>query len=163
MLEDFKKFALRGNVVDMAVGFTVGVAFAAIARSLVDDLLMPPISLLTGRVDFVNRFWVLRDGTAGAPPYPTLDAAREAGAVTVNWGLFVNNLLTFLLIAMAIFLLVRAVNRLEERMEERFGQEKPVPGEPSDKKCSFCLSTIPYKAVRCPQCTSQLQPAGAGG
>ena len=164
MLADFKKFALRGNVVDMAVGFTVGAAFATIARSLVDDLLMPPLGLLLGGADLSDRYWLLRTGPEAAPPYATLADAQAAGAVTMNYGLFVNAVLTFLIIALAVYLLVRGMNRVEEEMEERFGEEAPQPGEPTDKKCPHCLSVIPYKATRCAYCTSALSegsPAAA--
>ena len=161
MLADFKKFAMRGNVVDMAVGFTVGAAFATIARSLVDDLLMPPIGLLLGGADFSDRFWLLRGGPEAPPPYATLADAQAAGAVTVNYGLFLNAVLTFLIVALAIYLLVHAVNKVEAEMEERFGEEAPQPGEPADKKCRYCLATIPFQATRCPQCTSQLGGAEA--
>lgn len=168
MLQDFKKFALRGNVVDMAVGFTVGAAFATVARSLVDDLLMPPIGLLTGNVAFADRFWLLQAGPTAPPPYATLDEARAAGAVTLNYGAFVNTVATFLIVALAVFLLVRAVNRTEERLERYFGEDKPEPGEPSEKKCPYCLGTVPFRAVRCAFCTSELPkaaeaPASRGG
>jgi large conductance mechanosensitive channel len=163
MLADFKKFALRGNVVDMAVGFTVGAAFATIARSLVDDLLMPPLGLLLGGADLSDRFWLLRAAPEVAPPYATLADAQAAGAVTMNYGLFLNAVLTFLIIALAVYLLVRAMNRVEAEMEERFGEEPPQPGEPADKKCRFCLSTVPFNATRCPFCTSQLEAAPKAG
>lgn len=156
MLRDFKKFALRGNVVDMAVGFTVGAAFATIAKSLVDDILMPPIGLLIGNVDFSDRFWLLRGGAGSPPPYERLSEAREAGAVTINYGAFLNNVLAFLIIAVAVFLVVRGINRVDEKLEDRFGQQERAPEEPTDKKCRYCLSTIPYQAIRCPRCTSDL-------
>ncbi len=157
MLKDFKTFAMRGNVVDMAVGFTVGAAFATIAKSLVSDLLMPPIGLLTGNVDFADRFWLLKGGPEVPPPYATLAEAQEAGAITVNYGNFVDNVLAFLVIAFAVFLVVRAINRLEDELEGRFGEEEQTPEEPTEKKCQYCLSIIPFKARRCPQCTSHLE------
>jgi len=163
MFADFKKFALRGNVVDMAVGFTVGAAFATVARSLVDDLLMPPIGLLLGNVDFSDRFWLLRAGGGAQPPYANLADAQAAGAVTLNYGQFLNAALTFLIVALAVYFVVRAVNKVDAELEEHFGAEPPQPGEPAEKKCRYCLTTIPYRATRCPQCTSDLavRPEGA--
>ena len=152
---ELKKFALRGNLVDLAVGFTVGAAFTSIARSLVDDILMPPIGLALGSTDFSNRFWLLRPGAEQAPPYATLADAQAAGAVTLNWGAFANSVLTFLIVALAMFLVVRAVNRLDESLESAFA-DSPAPEDPQNKKCPFCRTTIPYMATRCPQCTSHL-------
>jgi large conductance mechanosensitive channel len=153
MLDEFKEFAVKGSVVDMAVGIIIGTAFGAIARSLVDDVIMPPIGVLLGGVDFEDFFLVLSQG-APIGPYETLAAAQEAGAVTLNYGLFVNTLLTFLVVAFAVFLLVKQVNRLRRR-------EQVAPEAPTDKSCSFCFMTIPVNAVRCPHCTSELKPAGA--
>lgn len=158
LLKDFKKFALRGNLIDMAIGFTVGAAFATVAKSVVSDLLMPPVGLALGSADFSDLFWLLRPGSETPPPYATLADAQAAGAVTVNWGLFVNNVLAFLLVALAMFLIVRAVNRAQEALE---GAEPEGPGEPSDKKCPHCLSTVPYKASRCAYCTSHLEVRSA--
>lgn len=149
MFKEFKEFAARGNVVDMAVGIIIGAAFGAIVKSLVDDVIMPPIGLILGKVDFSNLFLVLKDG-AIAGPYPTLAAAKKAGAVTVNYGLFVNSIISFLIVAFAVFLLVRAINRL------RRGQEQPASA-PTTKECPYCCSSILLKASRCPHCTSQLQ------
>lgn len=158
MFEEFKKFALRGNVVDLAVGFTVGAAFSTVARSLVDDIIMPPIGLLTGGADFADMFVVLQAGPDAAPPYATLADAQAAGAVTWNYGVFINNVLIFLIVALAMFYLIRLVNRLDQQMEEEFAPQKADEGpkQPSNKKCPYCLQTIPYKATRCPQCTSHL-------
>ena len=149
MFKEFKEFAARGNVVDMAVGIIIGAAFGAIVKSLVDDVIMPPIGLILGKVDFSNLFLVLKDGTS-AGPYPTLAAAKKAGAVTVNYGLFVNSVISFLIVAFAVFLLVRAINRL------RRGQEQPA-ATPATKECPYCCSSVPLKASRCPYCISQLQ------
>jgi large conductance mechanosensitive channel len=150
MWEDFKKFVMRGNVLDLAVGVIIGGAFGAVVKSLVDDLLMPPIGLLLGRVDFANLFAVLKQGeTAG--PYPTLADAQAAGAVTINYGLFVNTVIAFLITAFAVFLLVRAVSQLRRK------EEAPPPAEPTTKECPYCFTTIPLKATRCPHCTSQLE------
>ena len=164
MFEEFKKFAMRGNVVDLAVGFTVGAAFGTVARSLVDDIIMPPVGLLLGGADFADMFVVLQAGAEAAPPYATLADAQAAGAVTWNYGLFFNNILTFLLVALAMFFLIRVINRMDQEMEEEFAPEKAEEGPelPSNKKCPYCLQTIPYKATRCPQCTSQLKATPEG-
>ncbi len=157
LVAEFKKFVMRGNILDMAVGFTVGAAFGTIAKSFVADIIMPPIGLLLGGVDFSDMFQVIKEGSE-AGPYATLEAAKEAGAVTINYGTFFNNILTFLIIAFAVFILLRMVSNAQERYEESLG-EKPAPGEPTEKKCPFCLSTIPYKATRCGNCTSDLSEA----
>jgi large conductance mechanosensitive channel len=148
MLEEFKKFAMRGNVVDLAVGIIIGGAFGTIVKSLVDDVIMPPIGLLLGDVDFADLFLLLKDGTKAAPPYTTLAEAQAAGAVTINYGLFVNSIITFLIVAFAIFLLVRAINRLKP-------EEAPAP--PKTKECPYCKMPIPVTASRCPECTSELR------
>lgn len=152
MMQDFKEFAVRGNVMDMAVGIIIGAAFGAIVQSFVNDILMPPVGLALGDVDFADLFVVLREGAA-AGPYLTLEAAREAGAVTVNYGLFFNALLSFLIVAFAVFMLIRYMNRLQRPVEE------PEPAVPAVKKCDYCASEIPIEASRCPNCTSQLTPA----
>lgn len=161
MIQEFQKFAMRGNLIDLAIGFTVGAAFSALARSLVNDIIMPPIGLLLGQVDFSNRFLLLRAGSGAVPPYATVADAQAAGAVTLNYGLFINNFVALLLVALAMFLLIRAVNKLDEELEEEFGAEEKQPSEPINKKCPYCLSTIPYRAIRCSQCTSQLELATA--
>ncbi len=148
MLKEFKEFAMRGNVVDMAVGIIIGGAFGTIVKSLVDDVLMPPIGLLLGNVDFSNIFAVIKAGkTAG--PYATLAEAKAAGAVTINIGVFMNAVISFLIVAFAVFLLIRWINALK-RMEE-------APAVPATKECTFCFSAIPLKATRCPNCTSELR------
>lgn len=152
MLKEFKEFVLRGNVMDMAVGIIIGAAFGAIVSSLVADVIMPPIGLLLGGVDFSNLYVTLRGGSR-AGPYPSLADAQTAGAVTVNYGLFLNAVVSFLIVAFAIFLLIRLVNRLTVEQEEQ------APAEPATKDCPYCLSAVPVKATRCPHCTSQL-PAG---
>jgi large conductance mechanosensitive channel len=151
MLKEFKEFAMRGNVVDMAVGIVIGAAFGAIIASFVSDVLMPPIGLLLGRVDFSNLFVVLKQGTM-AGPYESLAAAKQAGAVTLNVGVFINTVISFLIIAFAVFLVIRSINRLKAK------QEAPAAA-PATKECPFCLSVIPIKASRCPHCTSQLTGA----
>ncbi len=147
MLREFKEFAMRGNVVDMAVGIIIGGAFGTIVKSLVDNVLMPPIGLLLGGVDFSNFFLVLRHG-AKPGPYTHLADAKAAGAVSINYGLFVNSIISFVIVAFAVFLLVRTINRLR--------REEASPAAPSTKECPYCLSAIPLKATRCPHCTSQL-------
>lgn len=156
MLEDFKKFIMRGNVVDLAVGVIIGAAFGSVVSSLVNDVIMPPIGLLLGGIDFSSLMLVLKAGTT-PPPYATPAAALEAGAVTINYGQFINNILTFLIVALAVFLLVRAINRLYVARKE----EAP-PAEPVVKECPYCLQEIPIKATRCPHCTSDLASAPAG-
>lgn len=151
MLKEFKEFARRGNVVDMAVGIIIGAAFGAIVNSLVADVIMPPIGLLLGKVDFSNLFIVLKEGTA-AGPYAALADAKKAGAVTVNYGVFVNTIISFVIIAFAVFLLIRSINRLKR-------QEETPPATPTTKECPYCLSTIPIKATRCAHCTSELKAA----
>ena len=143
MLKDFKEFAARGNVVDLAVGIIIGGAFALVAKSLVDDVLTPPLGLLLGGVDFANMFAVLREG-ATPGPYATLAQAKEAGAVTMNYGLFLNAIMSFLVVAFAVFLLIRSINRY---------QAAPAAAPPT-KECPECTSAIPVRAKRCPQCTA---------
>ena len=155
---EFKKFALRGNVVDLAVGFTVGVAFTTVVKSAVDDLVMPLVGMGVGRVEFSDLFYLLRPGPEVPPPYTTLAEAQAGGAVTINYGLFINNLLTFSIIALVMFGLIRLINRLEDQIEERLGLGEKQEAEPTHKKCPYCLSTIPHKATRCPECTSHLEP-----
>jgi len=146
MLKEFRDFAMRGNVIDLAVGVIIGAAFGAIVNSLVKDILMPPLGVVLGRVDFANLFWVLKNGSP-AGPYATLADAQTAGAVTMNYGLFINAVVTFLIVTFAIFLVIRAVNRMQ----------KPAPvADPTTKECLYCNTTIPIKAKRCPNCTSQL-------
>ena len=148
LVEEFKKFAMRGNVVDMAVGIIIGGAFGTIVKSLVNDVVMPPIGLLLGGVDFSDIFITLKEG-AIAGPYATVTAAKEAGAVTLNAGLFINSMISFLIVAFAVFLLIKGMNRLQKKSEE-------APAEPTDKECPFCCTSIPIKATRCPHCTSEL-------
>lgn len=151
MLEEYKKFAIRGNVIDMAVGIIVGAAFGTVVQSLVKDVLTPPLGLLTGGTDFANLFVVLREGTPEAP-YATLQAAQSAGAVTINVGVFVNAVISFLIVTFAVFLLVRYINQLREP------DEGPPPPK-SIKKCPHCISDVPVQATRCPHCTSDLPTA----
>jgi large conductance mechanosensitive channel len=151
MLEEFKKFAMKGNMVDMAVGIVIGAAFGAIVKSLVSDILMPPIGILMGNVNFSDLFVVLKEGTTPGP-FATLAAAKDAGAVTLNYGLLINTIVNFLIVAFAIFFVVRGINRLK-------AQEEAPPAEPTTKECPLCLSTVPIKATRCGHCTSDLKAA----
>lgn len=144
MLKEFKEFIMRGNVLDMAIGIIIGGAFGKIITSLVNDILMPPIGVLLGGVDFANLFINL-----SGKPYASLADAQAAGAATINYGLFLNTIIDFVIVAFAIFLLIRAVNRMRRE------QETP-PAAPTTKECPYCLSTIPIKATRCANCTSQL-------
>jgi large conductance mechanosensitive channel len=147
LTRDFQAFLLRGNIVELAVAVVVGAAFGTVVKSFVEDVVMPPIGLLLGRVDPTNLFTVLKAGAEAPPPYPTLAAAKAAGAVTINWGLFANNVLAFLIVALVVFLALRALTKL---------QRKPVPIAPDSKPCPFCAMPIPLVAKRCPHCTSQL-------
>jgi large conductance mechanosensitive channel len=149
MLKEFREFAMRGNVVDMAVGIIIGAAFGSIVSSLVADIIMPPIGLVLGNVDFANLFLTLKEGEL-AGPYAALAEAQAAGAITINYGLFINTIISFLIIAFAVFLLIRGVNRLQE-------EEPAPPDEPTTKDCPFCFSKIAISASRCPNCTSQLE------
>lgn len=161
IIQDFQKFVMRGNVLDLAIGFTVGAAFSTIVKSLVDDVIMPPVGLLLGQVDFSDLYVVIRQGAAELPAGATLAQAHEAGAVTINYGIFVNNIIALLIVAMAMFAIIRFVNSLDERLEKQFGGKKE-PGEPANKMCPHCLSTIPYRATRCGHCTSQLDAVPEG-
>lgn len=153
-INEFKTFAMRGNVIDMAVGIIIGAAFGKIVDSLVKDIIMPPIGLLLGRVDFANLFVVLKSGTPAAP-YLSLDAAQKAGAVTLNVGNFVNVLISFIIVAFAVFLLIKAINKLQRQMEGDAGQPD-AKEDPVIKECPYCFTSIPAKATRCPNCTSCL-------
>jgi len=153
---EFKKFAMRGNVIDMAVGIIIGAAFGKIVDSLVKDVIMPPIGLLLGKVDFTNLFVVLRDGVEKAGPYVSLDAAQKAGAVTLNLGLFVNALISFTIVAFAVFILIKAINELQAKMLKQ-EQAEEANKEPTEKTCPYCFTEIPIKATRCPHCTSELK------
>ncbi|MDQ3222477.1 MAG: large conductance mechanosensitive channel protein MscL [Gemmatimonadota bacterium] len=148
MLKEFKAFIMRGNVLDLAVGIMIGAAFGTIVKSLVDDVIMPPIGLALGNVDFANLFLLLKEGPKAPPPYATLADAHAAGAVTINYGMFINNLVTFLIVAFVIFLVVRMANRL---------RPPEAAAAPNTRDCPYCRMPIPVGAVRCPQCTSELK------
>ncbi len=151
MLKEFKEFAMRGNVIDMAVGIVIGAAFGTIVKSLVADVIMPPIGLLLGGVDFTNLFLVLKKGAEVAGPYASLVDAQAAGAVTINYGAFINTVISFIIVAIAIFMLIKAMNSAKRK-------EAPAPAPaPTTKKCPKCLSEIPLAATRCAFCTSDVQ------
>ncbi len=146
LLEDFKKFAVRGNAVDLAVGVIIGAAFGSIVNSLVKDVIMPPLSLLTGGLDFSNKFIILRAARDGSAAFNTPADAAKAGAITWNYGNFITLVINFLIVAGAVFLLVRLMNKMRE----------PGTKEPDKKDCPACAMQIPFKAVRCPYCTTEL-------
>lgn len=153
MLQDFKAFITRGNVIDMAVGIIIGIAFGAVVNSVVRDIIMPPIGLALGKVDFVNLFVVLKEGLTPGP-YASLAAAQAAGAVTINYGTFINAVVNLLIIAAVVFfLIVRPVAKMQALKKV----EKPAA--PTTKECPYCIAAIPIKASRCPNCTSELKMA----
>jgi large conductance mechanosensitive channel len=145
MLKEFKAFAMRGNVIDLAIGVIIGAAFGSIVNSLVNDIIMPPLGMILGKVDFSNLYINLTSTS-----YESLAAAQEAGAATINYGLFINAIINFLIVAFAIFIVIRQINRLQREEEE-------APAEPTTKECPYCYSTIAIKATRCPNCTSELK------
>jgi len=151
MLKEFKEFAMRGNVVDMAVGIVIGAAFGTIVKSLVADVIMPPIGMLLGGVDFTNLFVVLKSGAEAAAPYASLADAQAAGAVTINYGTFINTIISFNIVAFAIFMLIKGMNAAKKK-------EEPAPAAaPTTKKCGQCLSEIPLEAKKCAFCTSAVE------
>jgi large conductance mechanosensitive channel len=154
MLQDFKAFIMRGNVIDMAVGIIIGIAFGLVVNSLVKDIIMPPIGLALGNVDFTNLFVVLKEGSLAPGPYPSLAYAQAMGAVTINYGTFINAIVNLLIIAAAVFfLIVRPIAKLQAR------QKTKEPAAPTTKECPYCFTSIPIKASRCPNCTSELKMA----
>ncbi len=148
MWKEFKKFAMRGNVIDMAVGIVIGTTFGVIVKSLVSDVIMPPIGMILGKADFTNLFIILKEGKI-AGPYASLTSAQEAGAVTINYGVFANTIVNFIIVAFALFLIIRVVNKIK-------AQEETLPAKPTTKDCPYCLSHISINATRCPHCTSKL-------
>ena len=148
MLKEFKAFALKGNVLDLAVGIILGAAFGTIVKSLVDDVVMPPVGLALGNVDFADLFLLLKAGPKALPPYASLAEANAAGAVTINYGQFINNVITFIIVAFAVFLIVRAANRLKPQ---------EATAAPATKDCPHCRMPIPVGATRCPHCTTELR------
>lgn len=150
LISEFKDFISRGNVIDLAIGVIIGGAFSTIVKSMVDNLLMPPLGLLFGNADFADLFVVLKQGSEALPDGATLEMAKEVGAVTFNYGQFITDLLSFLLLALGVFLIVKAINALQREEEE-------PEEEPTEKECPFCKKDIPVEATRCPFCTSNLE------
>ena len=153
MFKEFREFAVKGNAVDMAVGIIIGAAFGAIVNSLVADIITPPIAVVMGSVDFSNQFFVLKDAN-GTGVYHTLSEAKKAGAVTLNYGVFLNSMINFLIVAFATFFLVRSINKLRVAAEPKKEEEAPVA--PTTKVCPYCKSEIHIEAVKCPHCVSEL-------
>ena len=149
MLKEFKAFAMRGNVLDMAVGIIIGAAFGTIIVSLVNDIIMPPIGILLGNIDFKNLFVVIKQGVTAAGPYLTIEDAQKAGAVTINYGRFINTIITFLIVAFSIFIVIKGMNAAKKK-------EVETAAVPTVKECPHCATKIPIKAIRCPNCTSEL-------
>lgn len=152
MFKEFKDFAIKGNVMDMAVGIVIGAAFGTIVKSFVADVIMPPIGLLLGDVDIQNMFVVLKEGAEAVAPYASLAAAKEAGAVTLNYGTFLNTVVSFIIIAFSIFMVIRQINRLKR-------EEEAAPPPPTKKKCEWCVSEIPIEAKKCAFCASEVAVA----
>ena len=152
IISEFKQFAIKGNVLDMAIGIIIGANFSKIVDSVVNDILMPPLGLLLGKVDFVNLFVVLKDGVKTPGPYESLEAAKQAGAVSLNIGVFLNTIISFTIVAFAVFLLIKVVNTLRKKMEQE-AKDAPV----TTKKCPFCCSTVDINATKCPNCTSNIK------
>lgn len=153
MIKEFREFISKGNMIDMAVGIIIGGAFSTIVSSLVNDMIMPPIGLVLGRLDFSELVVVLRPGDP-AGPYATIQAAKDAGAVTLNYGLFINAIVNFLIIGLSVFALVRLFNAVRRELERKPPEAPPAP---NTKECPYCLMSIHLKATRCPHCTSQLE------
>ncbi|MBN2047762.1 MAG: large-conductance mechanosensitive channel protein MscL [Anaerolineaceae bacterium] len=153
MLNEFTEFAVRGNVLDLAIAVVIGGAFNKIIGSFVEDVIMPPIGLLLGGTDFSDLFIILKQGDPMGP-YPTLALAKEAGAVSINYGAFLNTIISFLIVAFVMFMVVKASNRMRKSFAKK--AEEPTPAEPTTKECPFCFTEIPIKATRCPNCTSKL-------
>lgn len=149
MLKEFKEFAMRGNVIDMAVGIIIGAAFGGVVISFVSDVIMPPIGLLLGKVDFANLYTILREG-AITGPFASLAEAKKAGAVTISYGVFINTIINFLILLLVVFLFIRSINKLRRR-------EEAPPAVPTTKECTYCFTAISMKATRCPHCTSELK------
>lgn len=147
-VKEFKEFAVKGNMIDMAVGIIIGAAFSGVVNSLVKDIIMPPFNLIMSRINFSNLFFTLKDGADVAGPYPSVDAANQAGAIILNIGAFLNTMVSFLIVAVAVFLLIKAINKLKKA---------PAPAPVNTKKCPYCLTDIHKDATRCPNCTSEVK------
>lgn len=151
MLKEFKEFAMKGNVLDMAIGIIIGAAFGTIVKSLVADVIMPPIGLLLGNVDFSSLYILLKSGAKVAGPYASLADAQAAGAVTLNYGTFINTVVSFLIVAFSVFMVVKSINRLKRKEEEI------PPAAPTTKSCPYCFTVISVQATKCPACTSEIK------
>ena len=147
-IKEFKEFAVKGNMIDMAVGIIIGAAFSGVVNSLVKDIIMPPFNLIMSKINFSNLFFTLKDGANVTGPYPSVDAANQAGAIILNVGAFLNTMISFLIVAVAVFLLIKAINQLKKA---------PAPAPVNTKKCPYCLTDIHKNATRCPNCTSEIK------
>ena len=154
LFKDFREFITRGNVIDLAIGIIIGSAFSSVVNSVVNNLLMPPLGLLIGNVDFQNLFIVLKKGQSALPAGATLQMAQDAGAVTLNYGQFITDLISFLLLALGVFLIVKGISALRDKLAS-----SEEPAAPVEKDCPFCFKSIPLEATRCPFCTSHLENA----
>lgn len=160
LVQEFRDFIIRGNAIDLAIGIIIGSAFSAVVNSIVENLMMPPFGLLLGQVDFQDLFILLRQGEQVLPENATLEMAREVGAVTFNYGLFLTDLVSFILLGIGVFLTVRGINKIHQKaneVKERAVMKEPEVEELAEKDCPFCQKTISIKATRCPFCTSQLE------
>lgn len=155
LFQEFQDFIVQGNAIDLAIGIIIGSAFSVVVNSIVDNLLMPPLGLLLGNVDFQDLFIVIREGEQALPPNATLEMAKDLGAVTFNYGQFITDLISFLLLGFAVFLIIRAINNLKATKADLLGEEKEAD-EITEKDCPFCQKSIPVEATRCPFCTSHL-------
>lgn len=156
LIQEFRDFITRGNAIDLAIGIIIGSAFSAVVNSIVDNLLMPPFGLILGNVDFQDLYILLREGEQALPPNATLQMAKEVGAVTFNYGQFITDLISFLLLGLGVFLIVRGINKLNALKEKMIDEEKAT-AEETEKECPYCRKRIPIQASRCPYCTSQLE------
>ncbi len=156
LIQEFRDFITRGNAIDLAIGIIIGSAFSAVVNSIVDNLLMPPFGLILGNVDFQDLYILLREGEQALPPNATLQMAKEVGAVTFNYGQFITDLISFLLLGLGVFLIVRGINKLNALKEKMIDEEKAT-AEKTEKECPYCRKRIPIQASRCPYCTSQLE------
>lgn len=147
-IKEFKEFAVKGNMIDMAVGIIIGAAFSGVVNSLVKDIIMPPFNLIMSKINFSNLFFTIKDGANVAGPYPSVDAANQAGAIILNIGAFLNTMVSFLIVAVAVFLLIKAINKLKKA---------PAPAPVNTKKCPYCKTDIHKDATRCPNCTSEIK------
>lgn len=162
LFQEFQEFIIRGNAIDLAIGIIIGAAFSVVVNSIVDNLLMPPFGLILGNVNFQDLYIVLRQGEQVLPPNATLEMAREIGAVTLNYGQFLTDLISFILLGLGVFLIVRGINQLNAKMSQikaNLSADEQSSEELTEKDCPFCQKSIPVKAVRCPYCTSELGTA----